>query len=357
MITIQTPINKLGYGYVGYNFVKNLECFAYPIGKVEVDSAEGIQEKVYLSKYNPDSPTVKIYHQHALFDRVGNGKYFGFPIFELDTLIDHEKYSLATPHELIVCSKWAKEILQANGITKPIHIVNLGIDETIFKRDGETPSTPYEQEKKMGGGGRPYIFFNAGKWETRKGHDILIKAFLNAFSIKDNVELWMMTTNPFLTIQEDEEWRRLYTQHNLWSKIKLLPRVSTQAEMAAIMQKVDCGVFPSRAEGWGLEGLEILACGKELITTNYAGHTEYATAENSHLIEFTHLEPAIGKSKTEMGWFNGQGNWGCFTPDAVSQLVEHIKYCYKERPAKNQANYSKFNWSVLAKQLEKLVNG
>lgn len=344
MINVHAPINKLGYGYVGYNFIKHMDCFVYPIGKVEVDSADGIQEKFLLNKYSPFNNTLKIYHQHSLFERVGNGTYTAFPIFELDRFTEQELYSLSTPDKIVVCSEWARRILTENNLENG-HVVNLGIDPSIFNREG------VEQGKN-----RPYVFFNAGKWETRKGHDVLIKAFLNAFSVKDNVELWMMPTNPFLSVEEDEEWRRKYTAHKLWSKIKLLPRVSTQADMAAIIKRVDCGVFPARAEGWGLEGLECLACGKELITTNYSGHTEYATVENSHLIEFRYLEPAIGQNNTEKGWFKGQGNWGSFDVEAMEQLVDHLKYCYRERPAKNKADYSKFSWANLAPRLERIVS-
>ena len=47
----------------------------------------------------------------------------------------------------------------------------------------------------------------------------------------------------------------------------------------------DCGLFPARAEGWNLELLEMMACGKQVIATNYSAHTEFCTKENSILIE------------------------------------------------------------------------
>ena len=68
------------------------------------------------------------------------------------------------------------------------------------------------------------------------------------------------------------------------------------------MSQTDCGVFPARAEGWNLELLEMMSCGKNVIATNYSSHTEFCNSENCMLVETTELEDAHdGK------WFRGQG--------------------------------------------------
>ena len=58
------------------------------------------------------------------------------------------------------------------------------------------------------------------------------------------------------------------------------------------MAGADCGVFLSRAEGWNLGLLEMMAMGKPVITTNYSGHTEFATPANALLVEVPEVEPA-----------------------------------------------------------------
>ena len=67
-------------------------------------------------------------------------------------------------------------------------------------------------------------------------------------------------------------------------KVRFIDRVGTHQEVYNIMSRVDCGVFPSRAEGWNLELLELMACGKHVITTDYSAHTEFCTEENAMLI-------------------------------------------------------------------------
>ena len=307
-INLQGPINSLGYGQVSLNIAKALynrkvDVTLFPIGKSEINSIHDtnvIQEQLnnlINGNYDSLSPTIKIYHQFALAEHVGRGKYFGWPIFELDTFSDLEKAHLGSCDELIVCSDWARLICRENGIECPINVVPLGYDPSIFYPSIVKPKTD------------SYVFFNCGKWETRKGHDVLVDAFCNSFSPADNVELWMMTSNPFLTPDEVKAWENKYKRCKLWSKVKLLPRVKTHEEVQNIIQNIDCGVLLSRAEGWNLEALEILACGKELIITNCTGHTAFVNKNNSRLIDMEEKEKAIGLPGTERKWFFGQGNW------------------------------------------------
>ena len=53
------------------------------------------------------------------------------------------------------------------------------------------------------------------------------------------------------------------------------------------MSQVDCGVFPSRAEGRNLELLEMMSAGKHVITTDYSAHTEFCTKDNAGLVPIT----------------------------------------------------------------------
>ena len=91
------------------------------------------------------------------------------------------------------------------------------------------------------------------------------------------------------------------------------------------MSRVDCGLFPSRAEGWNLEALELLACGKHLIITDYAGHTEFCTKENSRLVTIREKEMAYdGK------WFDGKtGKWAKVGNPEVDQAAEHMREVHK----------------------------
>jgi hypothetical protein len=51
------------------------------------------------------------------------------------------------------------------------------------------------------------VFLNVGKWEYRKGHDVLLEAFNKAFEPTDNVRLVMNCHNPCCRAKSREEER------------------------------------------------------------------------------------------------------------------------------------------------------
>jgi glycosyltransferase involved in cell wall biosynthesis len=323
MINIIAPINPLGYGVTGLNIVKSL-C--------DIDKSIGlfIQGEAHLTseedanivrscvqnamKPNFDYPCLRIWHQHDMSMFVGNGPKIGFPIFELEVFDEMEKHHLSHLDKIFVCSHWAKNVV-LNNIDIPenrVQVVTLGVDRNIF-----TSSASVEKEGQRENG--PTIFFNCGKWEVRKGHDVLPDIFVQALSQDDNMELWMMTSNPFLSEQQDQEWKTLYTS-KLGDKVKFINRVASHNEVYNIMSKVDCGIFPARTEGWNLEALELMSCGKASIISNTAGHTEFCNDENSYLVDLEEKEIAYDGT-----WFHGnKGNWPAISKQNVEAFVEHI---------------------------------
>ena len=343
-----TPINQLGYGVAGLNILKALQVehnvALHMIGQPQVTNqadADAVTKGVETSKmFDPEAPCIKIWHQNQMAERVGRGTFIGFPIFELDTFTDLERHHLNSCDRLFVCSQWAKDVLTGNpypfytGVTD---VVPLGVDMNIFK-----PATPRNNNKT--------IFFNCGKWEIRKGHDILIEAFRMVEAHDPNVELWMMCSNPFNSPEENAKWHQLYSH----PKVKIIPRAETQQEVYNIMSQVDCGVFPSRAEGWNLELLEMMAAGKHVITTDYSAHTEFCTKENSGLVPIEEKEPAHdGK------WFFGQGNWAKIGQHQLFDLsLKMQKFAQNKKGTLNESGIEtakRFSWQSTAQQITERI--
>src|SRR6056300_619140 len=322
-MNIISPINQLGYGVTGLNIIKALRKMQpvslWPIGQPQVTSEEDsfiVRDSINNAHFFDESdPCIRIWHQHDMAQFVGRGTKIGFPIFELDKFKPMERHHLNSVDKLFVCSHWAKEVC-INDQIKPhsaslyddaIRVIPLGVDNKIFQ----------PCEIKDG----PTVFFNCGKWEVRKGHDVLVDIFNSAFSDDYNVELWMMCDNPFLSAEEDEKWKNKYLSRPIGYKVRFISRKRTHDEVYNIMAQVDCGIFPSKAEGWNLEPLELMACGKHVIITNYSAHTEFCNTKNSYLIDIDELEPAYdGK------WFNGKvGSWAKIGQDQIEQTINHMR--------------------------------
>ena len=350
MINFQAPINSLGYGVAGYNIFKEIikihpSAALYPISTPEFTDKyveQGMANRGQLLLF----PSVKMWHQNDVHTHIGKGEHIGFPIFELTEFSKEEKLSMSHCDRLFVCSKWAKEVLiEQTGDPKDIHVVPLGVDTEIFQ--------PHVSSRNS------TIFFNCGKWEVRKGHDILIECFNRAFDSQDNVELWMMCDNPFIG-QMNDQWINLYKNSRLGNKIKFIPRQQSHEDVYSIMKQTDCGVFPARAEGWNLELLEMMACGKQVIATNYSAHTEFCNKDNSFLVDIDTTERA-----SDGVFFSGDyGEWASFGDSAKDQLIEHMRVVHRSRYSYEQSfreifdinhagveTANKFTWKNSAKEL------
>ena len=218
-LNISAPINNTGYGIASTNIIKKIysqhtkDISVFAIGGSYVENQEDydlFSELVYnsISSIDVNAPYLKIWHQFDLIQKIGNGKYFAFPFFELDKFNDLEKKHMSVPETLFVTSNWAKQVIEENNIKTKIEVCPLGVNTDVF--DFNINDKVLAREK--------YIFINIGKWEIRKGHDILFDAFQKAFSNDDNVELWILAsenTNSYSSKEELDEWKQKYTAPNI----------------------------------------------------------------------------------------------------------------------------------------------
>ena len=359
-VNLLAPINSLGYGVVGFNVLKALNsgghCASlFPINHpLRDDDVRGYTKDIEVIRnglanaklFDPDAPSIRIWHQNEMDKFVGRGERIGWPIFELNKFTEQELHHLSNVDRLFVCSQWAKDVLVDNGISVPIDVIPLGLDPTIFYRDAEAQkSRPYYTRDTT-------VFINIGKWEGRKGHNELCEAFSKAFTLEDDVQLWMMNDNPFIGAHGNEVWKHKYISSPMGAKVKILGRVESQEQMRVLFNHVDFGVFPSHAEGWNLEILELMACGVPCIATNYSGHTEFLTKDNSLLVETTGMESA-----QDGIWFHGQGDWCSYD---VDDLVDRMRYAHqiKQDPSPTAMSLTcieaakEFTWD---KAIEKMI--
>lgn len=351
MINLWAPICDTGYGIASFNILKKLyqsvEVALYPIGHPFLSSSEDMEiVNKCLQKRSPNDWTcLKIWHQHDLYSRIGGGRYIGFPIFELSSFDANEKLSLQHCDRLFVCSQWAKDTVLNNINYKEenIYVVPLGVDSDRFSTNITTNRSTT-------------VFFNCGKWSKNKGHDILVNCFNSAFNYDDDVELWMMCDNIFIG-EKNKEWQKLYKESKLGDKIRFIPRQNHHKDVARIMSMTDCGVFPARGEGWNLELLEMMACGKHVIATNYSGHTEFCNKDNCNLIEIDNLETAF-----DGVFFDGtKGFWAELSNNQIDQTISHMREVHARKQSGTLGlNLSgvetarKFSWD---NTLQKILEG
>lgn len=353
-ISLYAPINHLGYGVVSFNVWKylkeHLSLTLYPIGnRIDVASFEedaaGIEKSLFWNcqkATKPNDPCLKIYHENHLYERIGCGKYLAYPFFELDVFNTNTINSLSQCDHILAPSTWAKTVLENHNFNN-VSVVPCGVNRRTFNPQHST--TNYKK----------CVFFNCGKWEVRKGHDVLINMFRAAFGEQRDVQLIVMSDNPFLSDEQQKYWKDQYIYNN----VSLLNRVKTQKELAYIMGSTFCGIFPARAEGWNLELLEMMSMGKFTIATNYAGHTEFINDKNCYPIPIDKLETAFDGI-----WFkSGVGSWAKIDQNAFDYAVNAMREVYriwKDNPESNNGagmdTANKFSWSNTVGEIIKCLN-
>jgi glycosyltransferase involved in cell wall biosynthesis len=333
-LNLNCPIGFTGYGITSLNIFKELQkqdidITLFLMGNGNVDSPE--EQQILIDaikkqeKFDPKSASLKIWHPHDLGSRTGKGYYGALTFFEIDRLKPLEIAMINSTDTIFVASEWAKQILLNNSITTNIVVSPLGADLSIFN------TSVKNTQEDLTSKGNKYVFLNIGKWEIRKGHDFLIDAFNAAFTKDDNVELWMVSYNPFLNQEENQKWVTLYKTSKLADKIKIIPRLSSHHDLAKVISLSDCGIYPARAEGWNNAIMEIMAMNKPVILSNYSAHTEYATKDNSYLIDIDNTCQAIDNK-----FFDGFGNWANLDDNQFEQTVEHMKFVYNNNIRTNE---------------------
>ena len=138
--------------------------------------------------------------------------------------------------QLVTPSEWCAEMFRANGITKPIAVVELGLNLDDY--------FPIERaiDKEV------YTFVWSGTPDLRKGWDVAYRAFRLAFGDRTDVQL-------VLHFREALPGNPKFADQNVKALIGKLDRYAWRSLLA----RADCFVFPSRGEGWGLPPREAAA--------------------------------------------------------------------------------------------------
>jgi glycosyltransferase involved in cell wall biosynthesis len=195
---------------------------------------------------------------------------------------------------------------------KPVFVVPEAVDITVFNKESmKIELVPWAGNNMCSSRHQIFTretfqFLSIFKWEYRKGWDILLKAYWQAFTSKDNVVLRLHTylpswrlgvSNISYVIQQQAmvlfgkpleelaavEWIDSPQPVDLETTQE---RTSTfsRPNLAALIASADAFVLPTRGEGWGLPVVEAMAMKVPVIVTNHSGPAVYANEDNAYLI-------------------------------------------------------------------------
>ncbi|MFQ3682636.1 glycosyltransferase [Roseiflexus sp.] len=247
-----------------------------------------------------------------------SGRYrIGFTMLEFDRLPREWVYQANQMDEVWTPTAWGAAVFAASDVTRPIHVVPLGVDTTRF-----APGAPRTHLTDH------TVFLSVFEWGLRKGWDILLRAYRAAFRAGDPVVLVLKID---CRAPGDNPARELAALLPSPSPpvVLLYNRALNAQRMAELYQSADCFVLPTRGEGWGMPVLEAMACGVPAIATDWSGLTTFLNQENGYPL------PIRGLVSADAGGAYGAGaQWAEPDVDALVDLLRHVAQHPAERQRK-----------------------
>ena len=159
----------------------------------------------------------------------------------------------------------AKALLDS-GVRKPVRVVGHTPRLDAFRR--------LRTERAAAPRGGPFTFLHVSSCFPRKGVDVLLAAYAEAFGSGDDVRLMIKGfPNPHNTVAAD--LARMRAGHPDMAPVELVDTDITEADLLALYRDADVMVLPTRGEGYNLPAAEALAAGIPVIVTGWGGHMDF----------------------------------------------------------------------------------
>lgn len=324
-IIFEAPVNQVSFGNVSYNFLKEFYKMSqtdssfkfsyFPISNPDFgafDKASSDFSKWFKSlvdnrfkNLSKDAITLKLWHINGAEKRISPRQAL-FSFYELNQPTETEKALVRLQDATIFSSSYAKNSFAEEGLK--VENVPLGFDLDFFKTD-----KVYLQDK--------IHFVIMGKFERRKHTDKIIKLWAKKYGNNPKYQLSCSIVNPFL----DKEILKklLFGYKALAWNINILPYVSTNSEVNDILNSADIDLSGlSGAEGWGLPAFNATCLGKWSVVLNATSHTDWATSENSILVQPSGLIEAYDGTFFKKGQEFNQGEIYDFNEEEALSAIE-----------------------------------
>ncbi|MEQ8331830.1 glycosyltransferase [Nisaea sp.] len=243
---------------------------------------------------------------------------------------------------------WGHSVLIDNGISADqVQVVPEGVDPQLFN-----PEIPPTDALKAFSG---FKFLNVGRFEARKGTQLLIESFDREFGPNDDVRLVLACDN-----HHDPEFDIARILRDLWlqrpDRIVVIPPVRSHTRFAELYRACDAFVSPFRAEGWGLPVSEAMACGLPVIATNYSGPTGFLD-ESAYKLSYklVPIEDDYYRSAANVGGF-----WAEPSRTHLRKLMREIYENSEESARRGRAGsrhiLENFTWMDAARTASNLLS-
>lgn len=210
----------------------------------------------------------------------------GYTAWETDRLPESWTLRLNRLGRVLVPCRW--KTLLASGVTPPVDVVPHILPGDVARLDPLPPAGPF-------------TFYCIAPWTVRKGVDLLVRAFWQAFPDGEPVRLVLKTSERDLTRHSRAFalWRlarlwhtsrralaRLRSRQDRPAPVELIAGDLSREEILDVHRAGHCFVSLTRGEGWGLGAFEAAGIGNPVVITGLGGHLDFLDPDLAYLVDY-----------------------------------------------------------------------
>ena len=295
-----------GYAVAGRRYLRSLAAVDVPVAwqplvntmkgritTVEAPEGDGVMAELAALPTSPgEAPYTTLLHcipatWAQLRAELKGERVIGQTVWESDPMPTRWRDELAVVDEVWVPTEWNADVLRRGGVERPVRVVPHAVDHAAPVNP--PLSLPADH----------FVFVSIATWDWRKRPDLLLHAFLRAFTAVDPVTLVLKTNERVLSW-----WCRTEIERNVWwqvmdvvrqypdaANVVLVNETWTDEQVAGLWAIADGYVSLTCSEGWGLGAFDAAVAGVPVVITGHGGHIEWIGADHPGLLPFT-MEPA-----------------------------------------------------------------
>jgi glycosyltransferase involved in cell wall biosynthesis len=292
-------------------------------------------------------------HFNPMFEQARGKANYGYTFFENE--LTPASVENAKRFDLVLGgSTWCRDRMLESGIENCDLLIQ-GIDPDLF--------FPVETQPRHD----RFVIFSGGKFELRKGQDLVLRAvkilqdkYPDVWLLNCWYNMWpasarLMSYSRHIRFEyrDNESWQdtmqRTYNQNGLDPARIITCDLVPHERQRDVFAQTDVGLFPNRCEGGtNLVLMEYMACAKPVVASNTSGHRDILTPDNA--LPLNQLSDFHVK--------DGEGNLiGRWQEPGLDELVDQLEYAYHHRErliaTARQAgeDLARFTWRHSADQL------
>jgi len=340
-----------------------------PLTQAKIDPVFSLATKLY--GYLKENPTEILSFKHAVLhgsssdfagfvgqDRVWGAPNVGCAAIEHLVCTDHGRKIAKNYDMFIAISKWNADYLKSLNVG-PVHLCYQGIDPSLFY---VAPSSGLYRDR--------FVIFSGGKFEFRKGQDIVLAAY-KRFRAKYPdallVSCWQNLNNPeaaaFASAGHCDTVPLPAKDYGLqmtpWLLQQGLPPGSFidlpfthNLLMPSVLRECDMAVFPNRCEGGtNLVAMEAMACGLPTYVSYNTGQKDLVDLIGCGAFKAQRAVKQPAAMQTVEDW--GETD--------VEEVVNAMEYVYANRSGsqitanKTAERLKEWTWSEMNEKLLNIV--